>query len=154
MVRTYGLLHVNLNVSDITCSVRFYLEALGFVLVSDSEEIVDFGAGPELLRQVILTVPQSRTILALSQVPSLPVGAVGLNHLGLILESDEDVTTLVERVPRCGGTVQKQGRREGLGIAEAFAYVRDPDGYAVELSTQKILYAQFSEQNTEDVNHE
>lgn len=145
MPRNLGLLHVNLNVRDILCSVRFYTEALGFVLVSDSEETVDFGAGPERLRQVILTVPQSRTILALTQAPSLQIGAVGLNHLGLILESDEDVTIMVERVPRYGGIVQKQGQRESVGLSEAFAYVRDPDGYAVELSTQKILYAQMSE---------
>jgi len=145
MVRSYGLLHVNLNVSDVARSVRFYTEALGFSVVSDSEETVDLGAGPEPLRQVILTVPQTRTILALTHAPSLPVGATGLNHLGLILESDEDVTDMAQRVPAFGGVVQKQGRREGSGISEAFAYVRDPDGYAVELSTQAILYGRLTE---------
>jgi catechol 2,3-dioxygenase-like lactoylglutathione lyase family enzyme len=143
MGRNYGLLHVNLNVSDMTRSVRFYTEALGFVIVTDSEETADVGAGPEPLRQVILTVAQTRTILALTHAPSLQVGAPGLNHLGLILESDEDVTDMVQRVPTFGGVVQKEGRRESAGISEEFAYVRDPDGYAVELSTQGILYGEL-----------
>src|SRR5258708_1290734 len=99
---------MNLNVRDISCSARFYTEALGFVLISDYEETIDFGAGPERLHQVILTVPQSRTILALTQAPSLQIGAVRSNHLGLILESDEDVTTMVERVPRYGGFYRRR----------------------------------------------
>jgi catechol 2,3-dioxygenase-like lactoylglutathione lyase family enzyme len=50
---------------------------------------------------------------------------------------------MVQRVTAHGGAVQKQGTREGARVTEAFAYVRDPDGYALELSTQAILYAQF-----------
>ena len=145
MVCSYGFLHVNLNVSDLARSVRFYTEALGFAVVSEAEERVDVGAGPEPLRQVILTVPQTRTLLALTSAPSLPVGPGGLNHLGLVLDADEGVTEMAQRVTALGGAVHKQGRREGAGVAEAFAYVRDPDGYAIELSTQAILYAQGAE---------
>ena len=145
MARNKGLLHVNLNVSDMHRAVRFYTEALGFVLVSDSEEAVDLGAGSEPLRQVVLTVPQTQTILALTQASSLQVGPAGLNHLGLILESDEEVSAMLQRVQVFGGMVQKQGKRESAGISEVFAYVRDPDGYAIELATQAILYRQFSQ---------
>jgi lactoylglutathione lyase len=146
MVHNHGLLHVNLNVSDMNRTVRFYTEVLGFVSVTDSEETIDFGRGPESVRQVILTVPQTRTILALTQASSLAVGPGGLNHLGLILASDEAVTEMVQHVSAFGGTVQRQGRREEAGITEAFAYVRDPDGYAIELSTQAILYRHLFEQ--------
>ena len=66
MARNKGLLHVNLNVRDMNRTVRFYAEALGFVLVSDSEEDVDLGTGSEPLRQVVLSVPQTQTILALT----------------------------------------------------------------------------------------
>ena len=154
MARKFGLLHVNLNVHEIPRSVRFYTDALGFVLVSDAVEMVDLGAGPELLRQAILTIPHSRTILALTHVRSFLVGATGLNHLGLIVESDEEVASIVERVPHSGGIVQKQGHREGMGFSEAFAYVRDPDGYAIELATQNIVYAQIAELNTAGLNKE
>jgi len=143
MMHSYGLLHVNINVSDLARSVRFYTEALGFVVVCESTETVDFGSGPETISQVILTIPKTRTILALTHAPSLPVGPGGLNHLGLLLDSDADVTAMVQRMTTHGGTIQQQGTREGAGVAEAFAYVRDPDGYALELSTQAMLYAQF-----------
>ena len=145
MARSYGLLHVNLNVSDLSRSVRFYTQALGITVVSEAEETVDFGAGPELLHQVILTVPQTCTLLVLTAAPSLPVGPGGLNHVGLVLDSDEGVTEMAQRVTALGGAVHKQGRREGARVAEAFAYVRDPDGYAIELSTQAILCAQCAD---------
>ena len=35
MVRSYGLVQVNLNVGDVARSVRFYTDALGFSVVSD-----------------------------------------------------------------------------------------------------------------------
>jgi hypothetical protein len=42
---------------------------------------------------------------------------------------------MIQRVPIFGGMVQKQGKWESAGISEVFAYVRDPDGYAIELAT-------------------
>ncbi len=135
-----GFLHLNLNVSSLDKSVRFYCEGLGFRVVESSEEMIDLGAGPEAVRQVILTDPSSQTIFALTQARSLPVGPGGLNHVGLILESDSECSVLADRIEALGGSIQKRGRRESAGIAEDFAYVRDPDGYALELSTQAILY--------------
>ena len=65
-----------------------------------------------------------------------------------MLEADEGVTEIAQRVTALGGTVHQQGRREVAGVAEAFAYVRDPDGYAIELSTQPILYAQCADRSS------
>jgi catechol 2,3-dioxygenase-like lactoylglutathione lyase family enzyme len=140
MTSRRGFLHLNLNVSSLETSVRFYRDALGFRLVHSSEEVVDFGSGPETVRQVVLTIPSSETLFALTQARSLPIGPGGLNHLGLILASDSECSALAERVLASGGSVQKSGLREAGGISEAFAYVCDPDGYALELSTQAILY--------------
>ena len=142
-MRHHGFLHVNLNVSDLACSVRFYTQALGFTVVSESSETADLGSGDETIHQVVLTAPGTRTLLALTQAPSLPVGPRGLNHLGLVLESDTDLDALIPRVTANGGSIQKQGTRQQSGESEAFAYVRDPDGYALELSTQAILYGRF-----------
>ena len=41
-----GLLHINLNVSNLERSIRFYCEGLGLLLVSDSSETIDRGDGP------------------------------------------------------------------------------------------------------------
>ncbi|MBY0401010.1 VOC family protein [Myxococcota bacterium] len=140
MANRRGLLHINLNVSSLDRSVRFYRDALGFREVERREEIADLGSGPEKIHQAVLTIPRSETILALTHAASLPVGPGGLNHVGLILEADVECTEIVARVEALGGAVQKRGRREEDGVAEEFAYVRDPDGYAIELSTQAILY--------------
>jgi catechol 2,3-dioxygenase-like lactoylglutathione lyase family enzyme len=74
--------------------------------------------------------------------PSFHVGRGVLKHLGLVFTSDADVKEIAQRATASGGLVQKQGTRETAGISEAFAYVRDPDGYVIELSTRAILYAQ------------
>jgi len=145
MANSRGILHVNLNVSDLVRSIRFYTEVLGFSVMSESDERVDLGAGPETIRQAILTVPKTNTILALTQATSMEVGRKGLNHIGLVVDSDEDVSRFVDGVVSFGGFVQKRGVREHAGTREAFAYVHDPDGYVIELSTQAILYARFHE---------
>jgi len=152
MVQSDGLLHGNLNVSDLARSVRFYTEALGFSVVAVSVKKKELGAGAGPLRQVILTVPRTRTLLALTHAPSLPVGPGGLNHLGLILDADESVMEMTQRVTGLGGLVHKQGRREGAGVSEAFAYVHDPDGYAIELSTQPF-YTRSSQTEAAEVDN-
>ena len=144
MTTRRGFLHLNLNVSTLEKSVRFYRDAFGFRVVQSSEEVVDLGSGPETVQLAILTIPSSQTIFALTQADSLPVGPGGFNHAGLILGSDSECSAILERIEALGGSVQKQGRREVGGISEEFAYVRDPDGYAIELSTQAILYDRIS----------
>jgi len=69
----------------------------------------------------------------------------GRNHLGLVLTSDESCALILARIEGYGGSIQKRGTRAAGGVSEEFAYVRDPDGYAIELSTQAILYSQFPE---------
>ena len=86
-----------------------------------------------------------RDALCTDSSPIPPGRTGGLNHVGLILESDSECSAIVERVLASGGSVQKSGLREAGGISEAFAYVRDPDGYALELSTQAILYDRISQ---------
>lgn len=134
-----GLAHVNLNVTDVDRSARFYAGVLGMQIHSDTRETIEKGGRPVALRQVVLTTPGCGDLLALTQGETFPVGSGGLNHVGYIFESDDDVRAAVRNVERCGGKVCSQGDREHAGLREAFAYVQDPDGYDVELSTQAIL---------------
>ena len=152
MTRRRGLLHVNLNVSSLDRSLRFYCEGLGFELRQENEEQVDFGggAGTEPLRQAILTTPGCDAILALTEARSLAIGAGGLNHLGLVVEDDAACGDVLDRVEVLGGSIGKKGTRDEAGVSEAFAYVRDPDGYAIEVSTQAILYASLGAADATD----
>jgi len=143
MTSRTGLLHLNLNVASLEISERFYVDGLGFELVERSEELADFGSGEEPVRQAILTLPGTGSILALTHAPTLPVGSHGLNHFGVVVEPDTDLMPILDRVVQCGGSVQKSGRRDSGEQSELYAYVRDPDGYAVELSCQSILYSRM-----------
>ncbi len=141
MPRTRGLAHVNLNVSDLDRSVRFYCAVFGLEIVADSTEVTQRDGQPVELRQTVLSTPGREDLLALTHAASFPVGSAGLNHIGFTFETDEDVRSALDAVSSHGGTIVHQGEREESGIREIFAYVRDPDGYAIELATQAILLA-------------
>jgi hypothetical protein len=61
-----------------------------------------------------------------------------VDHLGMIFPSNAEVEAAIARV-WAGGEVMRQGERDDCGVREVFAYVRDADGYVVELSTQEPL---------------
>ncbi len=138
-----GLLHVNINVSDLDRSVRFYQEVFDLETVSPpSEEDVVIDGREVRITQTVLRTPGSRELFALTQAEGFAVGPGGLNHLGFVVEKDEAVETIVLQVERSGGRVVKAGTREHGGLSEAFAYLEDPDGYAIEVSSQRILYGE------------
>jgi catechol 2,3-dioxygenase-like lactoylglutathione lyase family enzyme len=140
---TRGLIHVNLNVADLERSVAFYQAAFGFDLVERSEETIERDGARVLVRQAILTTPGAGDLLALTQADGFPVGPGGLNHLGLVLPTDVAVDAAIDAALRAGGSLVRRGERDGNGAHEVYAYVRDPDGYAVEVSTQAVLRARL-----------
>jgi catechol 2,3-dioxygenase-like lactoylglutathione lyase family enzyme len=135
-----GLVHLNLNVSDIVRSERFYVEALGFIRIADTSDDVEYRGRRFFLKQIVLGRPDAHDLLALSEAEGAPVGGGGMNHFGVVVP-DAEVEQLVARVELFGGKVVKAGRRSHGGVDEAFAYVQDPDGYDLELCSQRIVYA-------------
>lgn len=145
-----GLRHLNLNVSDLERSVAFYCACFGLVEISRSDESgIERHGRAQRLRQAVLSSAGTRDLLALSEWEQAPVGPKGLDHFGFVLESDSELPALLERVVEKGGALGRSGTREDRGIREAFAYVSDPDGYAIELSTQAGLYACLRETGAE-----
>lgn len=71
----------------------------------------------------------------------------GLLHVNLnVADAEHSIDfycNVLERVEAHDGSIIKQGNRGVASLGEAFAYVRDPDGYAIEVATQAILYAEF-----------
>ena len=137
-----GLRHINLNVRELERSIRFYTCSFD---LQELERVVDESAHnygrSQRLEQAFLGSAATRDLLALSMWEEAPINAGGLDHLGFILESNAELDSILERVRRAGGTLMRSGERESHGITEAFAYVRDPDGYAIELSTQSGAYS-------------
>ena len=62
-----------------------------------------------------------------------------MNHWGLNLAREEDVDAAVAAVLSAGGSLIKREEYEFEGVREPQAYVKDPDGYIIELCAQRVL---------------
>jgi catechol 2,3-dioxygenase-like lactoylglutathione lyase family enzyme len=120
VVRSLGLNHINLTVSDIVRAEKFYLEAFGLeVRFREGAEMVFVGAagGHDLV-----TLCQAKQGEA--------VGAAGgIGHFGFRVARD-DFDAMVAQVERAGGVLLRRGAHT---TSEPFAYFSDPDGYTIEL---------------------
>jgi len=135
MIRSRGLSHINLNVSDIERSARFYQAVFGLELLTDYTG--PMGSHPHG-RQMIFSTPGCADVIALSQVAGAAIGGGGMTHWGLNLERDADVDDAIAQVIRAGGRLLNREEYEFEGIHERHAYVADPDGYVIELNAQWV----------------
>jgi catechol 2,3-dioxygenase-like lactoylglutathione lyase family enzyme len=139
--KSIGLLHLNLNVADIERSEQFYQQVFGYVRIADTSGEIQRDGESLFMKQIIMGIPSADDLLALSELAGEPVGSGGMSHFGVVVD-DAEVVTITNRVEAPGGTILKQGVREEDGIKEPFAYVCDLDGYAIEIASQSIVYAQ------------
>jgi len=118
---THGLLHhVEVNVSDLKESVRFwgwFLEKLGYELVQEWEEGKSWELGDTYIvfvqtRKKYLDIPFHRC-------------RTGLNHLAFHAESREEVDEMTEALIRRGVNILYRNRHP-------FAGGKDPDRIKVE----------------------
>ena len=123
MVRTEGLTHIHLRVSDLSRSLTFYQQVFGL------EEM--FREGPNM---VFLRTPGRRDTITLNQDPDEDAARVGdsggIAHFGFRLAADADLELAIQEVRAAGGTLVRQGEHSP---GEPYAYVTDPDGYVIEL---------------------
>jgi catechol 2,3-dioxygenase-like lactoylglutathione lyase family enzyme len=123
MVRTEGLTHIHLRVSDLGRSLAFYQQVFGLEEMSRE--------GPSM---VFLTTPGRRDTITLNQDPDQDKARVGdsggIDHFGFRLAEDADLELAIQEVRGGGGTLVRQGEHSP---GEPYAYVTDPDGYMIEL---------------------
>jgi lactoylglutathione lyase len=121
VIKTCGLTHIHLMVSDIQRSLGFYQQVFGME--------VRFWAGDGL---VFLNTPGSRDMIALHQATEdQSIGTSGgITHFGFQLENGEDLEHAINEVVAAGGALKKRGE---FTPGMPFAYVSDPDGYEIEL---------------------
>ena len=121
-MQTQGLTHIHLMVRDLERAVAFYSRAFGL-----KEQ---FREGSKM---VFLNTPGRDDMVTLNQDPR-GAGVAGVNggidHFGFRLGQGADIDAAVREVEAAGGTLIKRGEH-GPGVP--FAYVRDPDGYVLEL---------------------
>ena len=128
MIKTHGLSHVALSVSDPERSLAFYRDVFGVrEYFRDDFTIQVLGPG----RYDIIAFERRNN----------GVGAEGgIIHFGFRLVSPKDIDEAVSQVLAAGGTLSSRGEfAPGL----PYAFVRDPDGYEIELwfenSTLEVL---------------
>jgi glyoxylase I family protein len=126
LVTVFGFDHINISTADMARALRFYTGTLGLPLVRvdrDAHGAIRFAAvriGDALIDfQPIGDMP--------------PPNTGGFNHVCLLVEpTDLDqlrATLEAQGVPIIEGPVRRQGAY-GYGTS---LYIRDPDGYGIEL---------------------
>lgn len=120
MIKSRGLSHINLNVSDIQRSLRFYQEAFGLE--------VRFWEGRCM---VFLGSPDCHDLITLCEVAKgAPIGSGGVSHFGFALGTKSQFDASVRQVEQAGGRLLRRGEH---APDVPYAYFADPDGYVIEV---------------------
>lgn len=114
-------LHVKLDVADIDRSVAFYCDVLGF------EPAVRYDRDDGV---TIVQVAATGSPVGIELWREGDHVGLGNDRLHIALEAD-DLDATVERLRAAGVTIEQEVFRMGH---EEIAFIRDPDGYLIELN--------------------
>jgi catechol 2,3-dioxygenase-like lactoylglutathione lyase family enzyme len=118
MIRTRGLTHIALAVTDLDRSTRFYRELLG------AEEIYRDAAF------VQLQTPGTWDVIVLEKGTKNVGRSGGIAHFGFRLIDPADIERAADAVARAGGNVTEKGE---FVPGEPYLFATDPDGYTIEI---------------------
>lgn len=118
MIKTHGLNHIALTVADPDRSLAFYGSVFGVrEYFRDESTIQALGPG-------------RYDVIAFERRGSGAGAPGGIIHFGFRLTCPEDIDAAIAAATAAGGTVTSRGVfAPGL----PYAFVRDPDGYEIEL---------------------
>jgi catechol 2,3-dioxygenase-like lactoylglutathione lyase family enzyme len=118
MIRTRGLTHIALTVSDLDRSARFYRDVFGAVEVYRDPAFVQ------------LQTPGSWDVIVLEQGKKNAGASGGIAHFGFRLIDPADIDAAADAVMRAGGVVKDKGQ---FVPGEPYLFATDPDGYEIEI---------------------
>lgn len=118
MIKTHGLSHIALCVLDPDRSLAFYQSVFGVREYFRSDSTI----------QVL--GPGRYDVLAFEKRPAEAGAAGGIIHFGFRLTHPEDIDAAVIAVENAGGTLISRGE---FGPGLPYAFIRDPDGYEIEI---------------------
>ena len=123
--------HVEIAVADLTKSLQYYRQDLGFQLLKKSDQFADLGVGEDILIRLIQ-----------QDNPSARVRSTGLYHVAILLPSRKDLGNFLHHVIQNQITI---GGAADHGVSEAI-YLSDPDQNGIEVYCDKdesLWYDEF-----------
>jgi catechol 2,3-dioxygenase-like lactoylglutathione lyase family enzyme len=118
MVKTHGLSHIALSVADPDRSLAFYRSVFGVrEYFRDASTVQALGPG-------------RYDVMAFERRAADAGAPGGIIHFGFRLLKPEDIDAAVAAVETAGGTVTSRGE---FAPGMPYAFIRDPDGYEIEL---------------------
>lgn len=118
MIKTLGLTHLALTVSDLERSFQFYHDVFGMLAVYREKKFLQ------------AQTPGARDVLVL-EVGTENVGrSGGIKHFGFRLADVRDIDRAATAIERAGGRIKHRGE---FCPGEPYVFFTDPDGYEVEV---------------------
>lgn len=118
MIKTLGLTHLALTVSDLERSFQFYHDVFGMLAVYRE---------PHFLQA---QTPGARDVLVLEEGTENIGKSGGIKHFGFRLADGRDIDRAAAAIEKAGGQIMHRGE---FCPGEPYVFFRDPDGYEVEV---------------------
>ena len=118
MIKTLGLTHLALTVSDLERSFQFYHDVFGMLAVYREKKFLQ------------AQTPGARDILVLEEGAGDVGRSGGIKHFGFRLTDPHDIDRAAAAIERAGGKIKHRGE---FCPGEPYVFFTDPDGYEVEV---------------------
>ncbi|NLG09571.1 MAG: VOC family protein [Deinococcales bacterium] len=118
-LRTAGVHHIALRVTDLERSKRFYVDTLGFPVVAEFPGLVLFSAGNAVvgIRGAGETTPTG---------DAFDPFRVGLDHIALVCEDEAELDRVAARLEDEG--IWSTGAKTDEALGKRYVAFKDPDG--------------------------
>jgi len=118
MIKTLGLTHLALTVSDLERSFQFYHDVFGMLAVYREPHFIQ------------AQTPGARDVLVLEVGEDRVGESGGIKHFGFRLADARDIDKAAATIERAGGKIRHRGE---FCPGEPYVFFSDPDGYEVEV---------------------
>ena len=118
MIKTLGLTHLALTVSDLERSFQFYHDVFGMLAVYREQTFIQ------------AQTPGARDILVLEKGADNIGKSGGIKHFGFRLVEARDIDRAATAIEKAGGKILHRGE---FCPGEPYVFFTDPDGYEVEV---------------------
>ncbi len=123
-IRTPGIHHVTLRVTDFERAKRFYIDTLGFTVALEQPNLFIFFAGNSA---IAIRGPETQTPNGDGFNPF----RVGLDHLALVCEEEGELKRVTAALEKAG--IENTGIKVDETLGKQYVAFKDPDRISWEL---------------------